>query len=307
MARRIGWIFMALAVLAFAVGNTRFFVDPDFSTALDPQVFIDNAMLVRIHILAGTFSILTGPFPFWAGFRNRHRNWHRLMGRIYLGGAVVGVASALYIAWISFGGFPAHIWFFCVGSWLGWDHRNGLPPHPRRKLEIPAGMDDPLLFPGLGDYRHPVLVRDFSGHGSEKRARVRRRRLDRLGQYFACRRALHGLVPQPPSIGGGGRISGLTRLLARGPDAGANSQAKGNPQTRVISGDANDRADDDTDTNPYAGFFGVHSCSLTGFPAGIRASRNPGDEPSPDCPGGIATSLMAGTARMKGPIPAAGI
>ena len=28
MARRIGWIFMALVVLAFAVGNTRFFVDP---------------------------------------------------------------------------------------------------------------------------------------------------------------------------------------------------------------------------------------------------------------------------------------
>ena len=97
MARRIGWIFMALVVLAFAVGNTH------------------NAMLVRIHILAGTFSILTGPFPFWAGFRNRHRNWHRLMGRIYLGGAVVGVASALYIAWISFGGFPAHIGFLC---WL---------------------------------------------------------------------------------------------------------------------------------------------------------------------------------------------
>ena len=118
MARRIGWIFMALLVLAFAVGNIRFFVDPDFSTALGPQVFIDNAMLVRIHILAVTFSILTGPFQFWAGFRNRHRNWHRLMGRIYLGAAVVGVASALYIAWISFGGFPAHIGFFVLA--LGW-------------------------------------------------------------------------------------------------------------------------------------------------------------------------------------------
>ena len=68
MARRIGWIFMALVVLAFAVGNTRFIVDPDFSTALDPRVFIDNAMLVRIHILAGTFSILTGPIPFGLGF-----------------------------------------------------------------------------------------------------------------------------------------------------------------------------------------------------------------------------------------------
>jgi hypothetical protein len=53
---------MALLMLVFAVSNIRFFVDSDFSTALQPQVNIDNAMMVRIHIFAGTFSILTGPF-----------------------------------------------------------------------------------------------------------------------------------------------------------------------------------------------------------------------------------------------------
>ena len=103
---------MALLVLAFAVSNIRFFVDPEFSTALQSQEYIDNAMMVRIHIFAGTFSILTGPFQIWAGFRNRHFKWRRLMGRFYLGGAVFGVSSAFYIVWISFGGFPAHIGFF---------------------------------------------------------------------------------------------------------------------------------------------------------------------------------------------------
>jgi hypothetical protein len=49
-------------VLAFVVSNIRFFVDPEFSTALQSQEYIDNAMMVRIHIFAGTFSILTGPF-----------------------------------------------------------------------------------------------------------------------------------------------------------------------------------------------------------------------------------------------------
>ena len=152
---------MALLVLVFAVSNIRFFVDPDFSTALQPQVNIDNAMMVRIHIFAGTFLILTGPFQFWGGFRNRHRKWHRLMGKFYLGGAVFGVGSDFYIAWVSFGGFPAHIGFFCPGSRLWWDHGNGLPPHSCRRLEIPSGMDDPLLFHGFWNYRHPVLVHDF--------------------------------------------------------------------------------------------------------------------------------------------------
>ncbi len=117
-ARRVGWILMYAVVLLFAVANVRFFTDADFSTALQPQVYIDNALMIRVHILAGTLSILTGPMQFWSTFRDRHRNWHRLLGKIYLGGAAFGSASGLYIAWISFGGFSAHVGFFVLA--LGW-------------------------------------------------------------------------------------------------------------------------------------------------------------------------------------------
>jgi len=124
---------MALLVLLFAVGNIRFFVDPELSTALQSQVYIDNAMMVRIHIFAGTFSVFTGPFQFWAGFRNRHRKWHRLMGKFYLGGAVFGVSSAFYIAgfplavsrrtsvslpWLSAGAAPRQR--RTAAAWIGW-------------------------------------------------------------------------------------------------------------------------------------------------------------------------------------------
>ncbi len=117
-ARRVGWILMYAIVLAFAVSNIRFFTDADFSTALQPQAYIDNALIIRIHILAGTLSILTGPMQFWSTFRDRHRNWHRLMGKIYLVGAAVGSVSAFYVAWISFGGFAGHVGFFVLA--LGW-------------------------------------------------------------------------------------------------------------------------------------------------------------------------------------------
>ncbi len=117
-ARRVGWILMYAVVLVFAVTNLRFFTDAEFSTALQPQVYIDNALMIRVHILAGTLAILTGPMQFWSTFRDRHRTWHRLLGRIYLVGAAFGSASAFYVAWISFGGFSGHVGFFVLA--LGW-------------------------------------------------------------------------------------------------------------------------------------------------------------------------------------------
>ena len=118
VARRAGWILISTVVLLFAVTNVRFFNDADFSTALQPQVYVDNALIIRAHIFAGTLSILTGPMQFWSTFRDRNRNWHRLIGKIYLVGAAFGSVSALYVAWISFGGFSAHVGFFVLA--LGW-------------------------------------------------------------------------------------------------------------------------------------------------------------------------------------------
>ena len=117
-ARRVGWIFMYAVVLVFVVSNVRFFTDAEFSTALQPQVYIDNALMIRVHILTGTLAILTGPMQFWSGFRDRHRAWHRRLGKIYLIGAAFGSASGLYVAWISFGGFPGHVGFSVLA--LGW-------------------------------------------------------------------------------------------------------------------------------------------------------------------------------------------
>ena len=54
VARRVGWILMSAVVLLFAVTNVRFFNDADFSTALQPRVYVDNALIIRVHIFAGT-------------------------------------------------------------------------------------------------------------------------------------------------------------------------------------------------------------------------------------------------------------
>ena len=66
---------MAAAGLLFAVTNVRFFFD-SFPGALPGQaeIYLDNALVLRLHIVGGTLAILVGPMQFWSGFRDRHRN-----------------------------------------------------------------------------------------------------------------------------------------------------------------------------------------------------------------------------------------
>ncbi len=103
---------MAAVVLVFAVTNVRFFFD-SFPGALPGQaeIYLDHALVLRLHIVTGTLAIVVGPMQFWSGFRDRHRKWHRRLGKIYLTGVAIGSPTALYVAWISYGGLPTHISF----------------------------------------------------------------------------------------------------------------------------------------------------------------------------------------------------
>ncbi len=118
-ARRAGWILMTVGGLSFAVTNVSFFFD-SFPGGLPGQaeiyldnalVYLNNALVLRVHIVAGSLALLVGPMQFWSGFRDRHRKWHRRLGKIYLTCVAIGSPTALYVAWISYGGLPTHISF----------------------------------------------------------------------------------------------------------------------------------------------------------------------------------------------------
>jgi uncharacterized membrane protein len=75
------------------------------------------------HIVAGGIAIITGPFQFWRGLRDRHRALHRWIGRIALTAIAIAGVGGLVIAPFSQAGF---VGFFGFGSlavlWLvtGW-------------------------------------------------------------------------------------------------------------------------------------------------------------------------------------------
>lgn len=49
------------------------------------------------HLSTAIAPLVLGPFQFWKWFRTHHIKWHRLLGKIYLTGSLLGGMSALYL------------------------------------------------------------------------------------------------------------------------------------------------------------------------------------------------------------------
>lgn len=74
-----------------------------------------------VHFAGAGCTLFLGPLQFWAFFRNRYRKWHRIAGKVYIGGSIV---SALTVFFLLSGyalpgavpslGFLAVIWLFTV-------------------------------------------------------------------------------------------------------------------------------------------------------------------------------------------------
>lgn len=49
------------------------------------------------HLLTAVIPLITGPLQFWTWFRNHYIKWHRLLGKIYIIGCLLGGISAIYL------------------------------------------------------------------------------------------------------------------------------------------------------------------------------------------------------------------
>jgi uncharacterized membrane protein len=57
------------------------------------------------------FALLAGPFQFLRTLRERHLRFHRLLGKVYVVGALVGGVGGLYMAQYSASGTPSDLGF----------------------------------------------------------------------------------------------------------------------------------------------------------------------------------------------------
>jgi uncharacterized membrane protein len=88
--------FLAYNGLRFYAGTLEHFAF-DYSEANFGRFWPHRHRLL-LHIGGGTAALFAGPFQLWSGFRDRHRQLHRWLGRVYVSGVVLGGAAAFYLS-----------------------------------------------------------------------------------------------------------------------------------------------------------------------------------------------------------------
>jgi uncharacterized membrane protein len=92
------WISLGLTVLfVFITSEVLLVTDYPMYHAYRLQVIADRQLLIP-HTLAGTIALLAGPLQFSSRFRQRHLQFHRVLGRIYVICVFVGSFTGIALA-----------------------------------------------------------------------------------------------------------------------------------------------------------------------------------------------------------------
>ena len=113
-------IILSLAVAGYGVVVYGFMplgsmVHPDMRVT-----FATHSTGVYLHIFASMLALVLGPFQFSPRLRATRIQFHRWLGRIYLGvGVLLGGLAGLYMAVYAYGGIAAKLGFACLAiAWL---------------------------------------------------------------------------------------------------------------------------------------------------------------------------------------------
>lgn len=91
---RIFWTIIILlsSYYLYRAINFRFFKEGIGPTFWNKQFWFVS------HLITAVIPLITGPFQFWTWFRKHHIKWHRLLGKVYIIGCLLGGLSALYLS-----------------------------------------------------------------------------------------------------------------------------------------------------------------------------------------------------------------
>ncbi|CRK60549.1 membrane protein, putative [Alloactinosynnema sp. L-07] len=84
------------------------------------EVFIRREVVLGIHICGALLALITGPWQFARSIRNRWPRVHRITGRAYVLGCLVGGVGGLALATTAHGGWVTSLGFAGLAiAWLG--------------------------------------------------------------------------------------------------------------------------------------------------------------------------------------------
>ena len=96
--KTILWISLGVtALFVFVTSEVLLVTDYPMYHKYRLQVIADRHLLIP-HTISGTFALLAGPLQFSTRFRQRHLQWHRVIGRLYVAAVFVGSFTGIALA-----------------------------------------------------------------------------------------------------------------------------------------------------------------------------------------------------------------
>jgi len=112
MTKTLSWYlmtFLAVGIGLYALGNVAV---PAIRQGFVVNMIAEaSATGTLLHFLMGGVVIIVGAFQFNASFRSKYLHIHRILGRVYVVGCIVGGFAGLYLSFYSTGGIVSH-WGF---------------------------------------------------------------------------------------------------------------------------------------------------------------------------------------------------
>jgi hypothetical protein len=111
----LSWTVMAILALLIGLTSLRFLAVPfGIWPPLDAgirQAIVAIPFTALMHMVLAPIALLAGPLQLHARFRERHRQAHRIIGRVYVSACVVGGIGGLVMALHASGGWVAGLGF----------------------------------------------------------------------------------------------------------------------------------------------------------------------------------------------------
>jgi uncharacterized membrane protein len=86
-------------------------MNPDVYFPDQKETYQAHPLSLLCHVGGGVVALFLGPFQFIEGIRKKNLRLHKILGRFYGLGVVVGAMGGLAMATRAFGGFPAGLGF----------------------------------------------------------------------------------------------------------------------------------------------------------------------------------------------------
>jgi hypothetical protein len=119
--KKLGWSLMMFLAVGIAVSSSRYLLrNPEMYFVAQRLTYIAHTGSLMLHIATSIVALVVGPLQFLPAWRRRAKlAWHRWLGRLYLGGVILGSLSGLDMVQRAHGGIPSHVGFSSLAIlWL---------------------------------------------------------------------------------------------------------------------------------------------------------------------------------------------